>query len=79
MKVILFLLFSTSSLAVHACTLCNSKTAKDIRASFSGPDFSFNLLVTILPFIVFSVIVYFIYYGGFPYIKTKDVIKSIQA
>lgn len=62
MKVILLtltLLFF--SLAGEACTLCNSKTATDVRAIVYGDDFVKNILFTIIPFLVFTVIILSIY------------------
>ena len=66
MKILLLFIFIMISLASRACPFCNSKTAKEIRASLLGTDLSFNLFITILPFIIFSAIVYLIYHGGFP-------------
>jgi hypothetical protein len=66
MKTTFFLLLLlTQSLAVHACTLCSSKTATAVRAAVFGPDLLVNLVITILPFAICSLIVYFIYHGGF--------------
>jgi hypothetical protein len=66
MKILSFLLLLLASgFAAHACTLCNSKTATAVRASVFGPDLPFNLFITVLPFVICSVIVYFIYRGGF--------------
>ncbi len=48
-----------------ACTLCNSKTATAVRAAVFGKDLLSNLFITILPFAVCVLIVYFIYHGGF--------------
>jgi uncharacterized membrane protein len=61
---LLLLLFFASSGAAYACTLCNSKTATAVRAAVFGPNLLYNLAITILPFIICSLIVYFIYHGG---------------
>ncbi len=75
---ILFLISSLIiSVAAQACPFCNSKTAKEMRVSLFGPDLPVNLFITILPFIIFSLIVYFIYYGGFPAKKSRNTTKSI--
>jgi hypothetical protein len=58
-----FLFLIVISLPTVACPLCNSNTAKDVRASIFGPDLSFNLFVTIFPFLIFGTIVFFIYRG----------------
>lgn len=52
------------SLSGYACTLCNSKTAKDVRTLVFGEDFYSNLFISILPFIFFAGIIVFIYKGG---------------
>ncbi len=59
-----------------ACTLCNSGTAEQIRASVFGPDLSYNLFITILPFIILSGIVYLIYQGGISKNKLKNQSKK---
>lgn len=59
------LLLSVSSISAYACTLCNSKTAIAVKAAVFGPDLLFNLFITILPFVICVLIVYFIYDGGF--------------
>ena len=54
----------TLSFQAKCCPLCNSKTATQIRASLFGPDLYFNLLVSVLPFVICFGIVYLIYTGG---------------
>ena len=49
-----------------SCPFCNSSTGKEIRASLFGPDMGYNLMVSFLPFIIFSVIIYLLYHGGWP-------------
>ncbi len=66
MKICLLVFFVGVQTVCNACPLCNSDTAARIRASLFGPDLFFNLLITCLPFVICSLIVYFIYHGGFP-------------
>lgn len=77
MKAIFLIVAVTISLAGKACPFCNSKTAREIRASLFGADFLFNLSVTLLPFIIFSAIACFIYYGGFP-VKQPRIIITMK-
>lgn len=56
----LSLLFASPALA---CPLCHTETGKAVRASVFGPDFGFNFLVTLLPFLVFGGVTAAIYYG----------------
>lgn len=44
-----------------ACPLCHTETARQIRAAIFGPDFWFNVGVTILPFVLFLGITALIY------------------
>jgi hypothetical protein len=57
----LFIVFSTTP--ALACPLCHTKTGRQVRAGIFGPDFGFNLLVTIIPFVIFLGITAFIYFG----------------
>jgi isoprenylcysteine carboxyl methyltransferase (ICMT) family protein YpbQ len=58
MKVVLFILvIFFNSLTSLACTLCNSRQAADVRALVFGNDFYKNLFFSILPFVVFTVII----------------------
>lgn len=66
MKGLLLFLSLTISVVIQACPFCKSDTAKEIRASLFGPDLTFNLFITILPFLICFLIVYFIYHGGLP-------------
>lgn len=59
-----FIFISTNA---QACPFCNSKTATDIRAILFGPDVYFNIAVTLLPFAIFSIIIYIIYHGRLPF------------
>jgi len=68
----LFLLIFISRL-VQACPFCKSPAAVEIRASLFGEDFTYNLFISILPFLVFSIIIYLIYHGGIPYKKRNKV------
>ena len=52
--------FSTAALA---CSLCHTETGKQVRSGIFGPDFGFNLLVTVMPFVIFLVITALIYFG----------------
>ncbi len=46
-----------------ACTTCQTPLAESIRAAIFGPDFFFNLAVTLVPFLVFLTIAAAIHYG----------------
>jgi hypothetical protein len=70
MKPILFFLLTLFSLQSVACPFCNSTTARQIRASLFGEDVWFNLAITVLPFVLFAAIAFFIYHGGLPAKKT---------
>lgn len=76
MKFILLSFFLLLTYATQACPFCNSETATEIRASLFGPDLAFNLVVTIFPFIIFSVIVYIIYHGGLTRKKVNSTHKT---
>ncbi|OLY94525.1 hypothetical protein SAMN05444008_101148 [Cnuella takakiae] len=52
------------SLTSEACTMCSSKQATEVRALVFGDDFYNNLLSSVLPFVVFTGIIVFIYKGG---------------
>jgi hypothetical protein len=65
MKVIMLaLIMFLFSLSSEACTMCNSKQATDVRALVFGDDFYKNLFFTVLPFVVFTGIIVFIYKRG---------------
>jgi len=49
--------------SVWACPLCYSDTGKLVRAGIFNGDFLFNSAVTLLPFVVFTVIGLILYYG----------------
>ncbi len=67
-----FLILSiTLSGIAEACPFCNSDSAAEVRTTLFGPDLIFNLSVTILPFIIFSLIGIGIYTGGFKLKLTK--------
>jgi len=51
------------SRAAFACPLCHTETGKQVRAGIFGPDFGYNLLVTIIPFVVLLGITALIYFG----------------
>lgn len=55
------------------CPFCKSPAAVEIRASLFGEDFTYNLFISILPFLVFSIIIYLIYHGGIPYKKRNKL------
>ncbi len=48
----------------EACTMCDSKTATDVRAEVFGDDFYNNLFVIVLPFIMFTGIIVCIHKSG---------------
>jgi hypothetical protein len=60
----LFVILILSSTIGYTCPICNSATAKKVRASLFGSDLPYNLLVTITPFAIFALIVFLIYNGG---------------
>jgi hypothetical protein len=51
------------SRAALACTVCYSDTGKQVRAGIFGPDFGFNLLVTVIPFLILLAITTIIYFS----------------
>jgi hypothetical protein len=53
-------------LAALACPVCDTATGHAVRAGIFGSDFGPNLLVTVLPFLVFTAIAAAIYYGPPP-------------
>ena len=59
----LFVLLNVFPGAALACPLCHTDTGKQVRAGIFGPDFGFNLVVTIIPFVIFLVITALIYFG----------------
>lgn len=59
-----FIFLLLTSTAAYACPLCHSSTAKKVRASLFGPDLLYNLVVTVVPFAIFTLIILFIYHGG---------------
>ena len=48
--------------AAFACTLCHTDTGKAVRSGIFGPDFAFNILVTLIPFVIFLGITALIYF-----------------
>jgi hypothetical protein len=52
--------FSTGA---FACPFCHTETGKQIRSGVFGSDFRFNLIVTIIPFVIFLGITALIYFG----------------
>jgi hypothetical protein len=48
---------------VWACPLCRSDTGRRVRAGIFNADFGENLLVTLLPFLVFLAVVAWIHFG----------------
>ena len=59
-----FIVLLLISATGYACPICNSITAKKVRASLLGPDLLYNLVVTIIPFAIFALIILLIYHGG---------------
>jgi hypothetical protein len=57
-------LLGITEIAVPAsvCPICHTETADKIRHALFGPDFWFNLSVTLLPFAIFLGITALIYY-----------------
>ena len=68
------LIFTSPALA---CPVCDSDTGKAVRAGVFGGDFGFNLLVTVIPFVVCLGITAVIYYG-FPAWGGRPQIPSGQ-
>lgn len=46
-----------------ACPFCQSDTGQQVRAGIFGEDFAYNLMATILPFVLFLAIVAAIHFG----------------
>lgn len=46
-----------------ACPLCKSETGRQVRAGIFDADFGYNLLLTLLPFIVLLAVVALIHFG----------------
>ena len=46
-----------------SCPLCHTDTGQQVRAGIFGPDFAFNLVITVIPFILFLGITALIYFG----------------
>ena len=64
MKVLpVFWLAMLAPFSASACPLCHTATGDKVRAAVLGPDFSFTVGVTVLPFAVFLGITALIYYG----------------
>ena len=64
-----FLLLSTLLAApTFGCPFCKSETAAEIRASIFGASFFFNLIVSLLPFVILYIVTIIIYKAG----KTAD-------
>jgi hypothetical protein len=64
MKVLLvFWMAMLAPSSASACPLCYTVTGDKVRAAVLGPDFWFNVGVTVLPFAVFLGITALIYYG----------------
>jgi hypothetical protein len=73
-KLIFFLLLASISTISSACPFCNTQTAAEIRASLFGPDFFYYLMASLLPFLIFVIIILLIYKGGYK-TKTSQKIK----
>ena len=64
MKVLLvFWMAMLAPSSASAYPLCHTVTGDKVRAAVLGPDFWFNVGVTVLPFAVFLGITALIYYG----------------
>ena len=59
----IFVFLNVFSTAALACPLCRTDTGKQVRAGIFGPDFTFNMVVTIIPFVIFLGITALIYFG----------------
>ncbi len=64
MRALLLMILLLAVVPVYACPFCSTDSAVRIRALLFGPDFYFNLGISIVPFIIFAIIVYLIYRGG---------------
>ena len=58
-----FLAVVTLASAAGACPFCHTQTGEQIHASVFGPDFWFNVGVTLLPFAIFLGLTALIYFG----------------
>ena len=74
MKIIVFLLL-VLAWSARGCPLCHTRIGEDVRASVFGPDFSFNLIATVLPFAIFLGVTALIYFGA-PFGKRRSGISS---
>lgn len=63
MKVIVMLIV-VLAWSADCCPLCHTKTGEDVRAAVFGPDFSFDLFATVLPFAIFLGVTALIYFGA---------------
>jgi hypothetical protein len=76
MKVLLvFWMAMLAPSSASACPLCHTATGDKVRAAVLGPDFWFNVGVTVLPFAVFLGITALIYYG----IPTRELRGAFSA
>jgi len=60
--------------SVMACPFCGTKTSGDIRAVAFGQDMTYNITVSIIPFVIFGIVTYFIY-KGIPLKKRTAIYK----
>ena len=65
-------LLSLTASPTQACPVCDSEAGKDVRRGLFNEDFGKNLLMTVLPFPIFSGIVALIYYGPPRPKRTKE-------
>ena len=57
------LAFSLASTAAHACTVCNSRTAHQVRAGIFNGHFLHMLLLIAAPFPVFAAVILLLHFG----------------
>ncbi len=68
MKFNFLLVFALVAAPAFGCPFCKSETAAEIRASIFGANFFFNLVVSLLPFVILYIVTIVIYKTG----KTTD-------
>ena len=60
-----------------ACPVCNTETGQQVRQGIFGPDFGYNLFVTLLPFPIFLAIAAAIHFGP-PWGKSGSADKGTR-
>ena len=56
--------FALMGQVAFACPVCNSNSGQQVRAAILGSDFSFNVFVALLPFLVCAIVVRMLHTGA---------------